>query len=132
MQITMKQKSASRESREQDRLDNNTSTKTDPPGRGSGEAISPPGKQGGLGGRRPPNSIPRQTQNSNFTKVNFVAGYRLVKAASYKLGLSRLRKRVTSNGVRWHAQSTAWKHSVLTCVALLRDSVEHAFDAAPE
>ena len=32
------------------------------------------GKQGGLRGRRPLNSIPRQPGNQNFTQVNFVAG----------------------------------------------------------
>ena len=46
-----------------------------PPGRGFwGGPSLPPGKQGGLGGRRPPNAIPRQTQNQNFTQVNAVAG----------------------------------------------------------
>ena len=47
-----------------------------PPRGGSRGAFAPPGTQEGLGGRRPPNSIPRQTQNLSFCQVNFVAGCR--------------------------------------------------------
>ena len=39
-----------------------------------GNPLAPAGKQASLGGRRPPNSIPRQSQNLNFCQVNFVAG----------------------------------------------------------
>ena len=42
------------------------------PRRWEGEA--PPRKQGDLGGRMPPDSIPRQSKNQSFTQVNFVAG----------------------------------------------------------
>ena len=47
-----------------------------PPEGAQGGPSPPPGTQEGLGGRRPPNSIPRQTQNLSFCQVNFVAGCR--------------------------------------------------------
>ena len=46
-----------------------------PPGEGSGGVFAPPREAGGLGGRRPRNSIPRQTQNQILrTQVFFDAG----------------------------------------------------------
>ena len=39
-----------------------------------GGPLASPGKQEGLAGRRPPNSISRQTQNLSCCQVNFVAG----------------------------------------------------------
>ena len=41
-----------------------------PPGRGVWEAFAPPRKQDGLVGRKPRNSIPRQTQNIHFCQIN--------------------------------------------------------------
>ena len=43
----------------------------------SGQGVwgaKPPGKQGGLGGRWPPNSIPRHTQNQHLGQANILAG----------------------------------------------------------
>ena len=45
-----------------------------PRGRELWESLRLPQKQGALGGRRPANSIPRQTQNQKITQVNFVSG----------------------------------------------------------
>ena len=63
------------------------------PGEGSGGAFGPPREAGRLGGRRPPNSIPRQTKNQILRKLILSQAVAIVTETSYRLAAKREKSR---------------------------------------